>query len=44
MGLDVNGMVRQGPMENPECILCANCVDTCPKGAIRTAWFRKERG
>jgi polyferredoxin len=34
MGLDVNGMVRQEKMENPDCILCGSCVDTCPRGAI----------
>jgi len=34
MGLDVNGMVRQGEMERADCILCASCADTCPKGVI----------
>jgi len=34
MGIDVNGMVRKGEMENAECILCARCVDTCPVGVI----------
>ncbi len=34
MGLDVNTMVRQGSMENTECILCGSCVDICPKHAI----------
>jgi ferredoxin-type protein NapH len=34
MGLDVNGMVRDGAMENADCILCASCADACPKGAI----------
>lgn len=38
MGLDVNIMVRQGRMENTECILCGICVDVCPKQAIRYAW------
>jgi len=35
MGLNVNKMVKKGNMENPECILCFNCVDICPKKAIR---------
>jgi ferredoxin-type protein NapH len=34
MGLDVNGMVRKGEMENPDCIMCASCADICPQGAI----------
>ncbi len=34
MSLDVNGMVQKAEMENGECILCGNCVDGCPKGAI----------
>lgn len=37
MGLDVNTMVRQGSMENTECILCGSCVDICPKYAISYA-------
>jgi polyferredoxin len=35
MGLDVNAMVRQGRMENSECILCGVCADVCPKQAIQ---------
>ena len=42
MSLDVNTMVREGKMENTECILCGNCVDTCPKGVIRYSWSGKE--
>jgi ferredoxin-type protein NapH len=34
MGLDVNIMIREGNMENTECILCGICVDVCPKEAI----------
>ncbi|MFZ2472130.1 MAG: 4Fe-4S binding protein [Methanothrix sp.] len=34
MGLYVNSMVRQGCMENTECILCGCCVDVCPKQVI----------
>jgi ferredoxin-type protein NapH len=35
MSLDVNRMVQRADMEDSECILCGNCVDGCPKGAIR---------
>jgi polyferredoxin len=35
MSLDVNAMVQKGVMENDECILCATCVDGCPKVAIK---------
>jgi len=38
MSLDVRGMVQSEHMEDPECILCASCVDIYPKGAIRLAW------
>ncbi len=34
MSLDVNRMVTEGQMENPECILCAQCADVCPKDVI----------
>lgn len=35
MSLDVNAMVRRGDMEHAECILCGQCVDGCPREAIR---------
>ena len=35
MGLDVNGLVRDGDMEHAECVLCGSCVDNCPKQVIR---------
>ena len=35
MSLEVNHMVRQGVMENSECILCGGCVEACPENAIR---------
>lgn len=34
MSLDVHQMVQLAAMENDECILCGNCVDGCPHGAI----------
>jgi ferredoxin-type protein NapH len=39
--LDVNGMVRNGEMENAECILCGSCVDFCPNNVISYAWKQK---
>jgi polyferredoxin len=33
--LDVQTMVEDNRMENPECILCGVCVEACPKGVIR---------
>lgn len=35
MSLDVTAMVWKGSMENPKCVLCGTCVDSCPKRAIR---------
>lgn len=34
MSLDVNGLVQRENMEDSECILCGNCVDSCPQDAI----------
>lgn len=34
MGLDVKNMVQENRMEDPECILCASCADSCPQHAI----------
>jgi len=35
MSLDVHAMVRAASMENTECVLCGNCVDTCPSDVLR---------
>jgi polyferredoxin len=35
MSLDVNGLVQRQNMEEPECILCGECVDHCPEKVIR---------
>jgi len=40
MSLDVNLMVRQGIMENSECILCGCCVEVCSENAIRYSFGR----
>jgi ferredoxin-type protein NapH len=37
MSLKVSEMVSRNDMEDSECILCASCVDTCPKKAIKYA-------
>ena len=34
MSLDIHAMVQNGTMGNSECILCGNCIDTCPKQVI----------
>ncbi len=38
MSLDVSTMAARGSMRNDECVLCGNCVDHCPSGAIRFAF------
>jgi ferredoxin-type protein NapH len=35
MSLDVHEMVQQNKLNNSECILCGECIDSCTKGAIR---------
>jgi len=34
MSLDVMSMAKTKDMDNPECILCGECVDVCPKKVI----------
>ena len=36
--LDVHGQVQRKTFDNTECILCGNCVDSCPKKNISYAW------
>jgi ferredoxin-type protein NapH len=43
MSLDVQGMVKRGHMSNRECILCARCVDVCPKHVLSLSWRRSGR-
>ena len=35
MSLPVDQLVMKDKMEHRECILCATCIDTCPKNVIR---------
>lgn len=41
MSLNVNEMVQKQAMENTECVLCGNCVDICPKNAIKYSFGKK---
>jgi len=40
MSLNVTEMAKSGDMTEIECILCGECVDTCPKKALRFSWHR----
>jgi len=44
MSLDVKEMVKKGSLNHPECILCGQCVDYCPRGAISFTVVKKSRG
>lgn len=35
MSLPVSAMVQRNCMVNSECILCGECVDTCPSGVVK---------
>lgn len=35
MSLDVEGMVQKGKCDDPECILCGECVDVCAKKVLK---------
>jgi len=41
MSLDVNAMAVTGNTLNSECILCGECVDTCPKKSIAYSFSNK---
>ncbi len=41
MSLDVESSVHRGNMENSECILCGECVDTCPKHIISYTFYKE---
>lgn len=43
MSLPVSTMVQQDSMENTECILCGQCVDTCTKGALKFSFGLPKR-
>ncbi len=44
MGLPVSEMVKEGDMRHAECILCGECVDGCPAGALSLSWKPEKRG
>ncbi|MCL2579975.1 MAG: 4Fe-4S binding protein [Oscillospiraceae bacterium] len=41
MSLDVKAMVKAANMKNPECILCGECIDICPKKSIAYTFKNK---
>jgi ferredoxin-type protein NapH len=41
MSLDVKNMVLRGDINHPECIMCGDCVDSCPKKAIKFHFGKK---
>ena len=43
MSLDVGAMAARGWMRNDECVLCGNCVDHCPAGAIQFVFARPDK-
>ena len=44
MSLDVKVMVETEKMKNPECILCGECIDICPKKTIKYAFKSGPKG
>jgi polyferredoxin len=40
MSLDVKSMVQNEGLKNPECILCGECIDACPKKVIRYSFWK----
>lgn len=40
MSLDVNTLVNSGIENNPECILCAACIDACPQSVLRFSFSK----
>jgi polyferredoxin len=43
MSLEVTKMVKVGAIQTTECILCGNCMDSCPKGVIQFSFGRPEK-
>jgi ferredoxin len=41
MSLSVQDMVVRGDMTEDDCVLCGNCVDTCPKQVIQYGFGRR---
>ncbi len=43
MSLPVSAMVKENHMNHVECILCGNCEDVCPQGAIHLKIGKRRR-
>jgi polyferredoxin len=43
MSLEVNTMVLNENMENPDCILCGNCIDHCARDVIRYSFSANQK-
>lgn len=44
MGVPMQNLARNDRMEHAECILCADCVDTCPKHTLKLGLRAQTRG
>lgn len=42
IGLDVSNMVKYNAMDDPNCILCGECIKKCPKDAINYSFGIKK--
>jgi len=43
MGIDVQAGVEKGDVEHPECILCGECIQKCPKKVLKLGIARGKR-
>lgn len=43
MSLPVSDLVKNGKLAQSECVLCANCADTCPKKVLTLAFQKAKK-